>query len=193
MKAVLKFWFYMFNWNRIHDHLLLTTYEKQDRIEYFARRFGARTFVETGSYHGATSKHLADHVDKVITIEIDPAAAAVATQNCAEKPNITVHCGSSEEVLPQALKDVSGPTLFWLDAHYQVGMLKGSSHCPLFQELKTIFQNPQIEPIILIDDARKFIWANGWPSLMSVQRFVDKHGYGFRVSGDMICVGKFGM
>jgi len=193
MKSLIKFWFYVFNWNRIHDSLLLTPYEKRDRIVYFAKRHGATTFVETGSYHGDTSKQLADHVDKVITIEIDPENAAEATINCAEKPNVRVCCGPSEDILPDALKGVSGKVLFWLDAHYQVSMVKGQSVCPLFKELEIVLSNPAIDALILIDDARKFIWANGWPSLSAIRNFVGKCGYSFRVSDDMICIGHFSM
>lgn len=193
MKSFAKYWFYMLGWNRAHDHFLLTPFEKRDRIKYFADRTGAETFVETGSFHGDTSKFLAGSVGRVITIEIDPANAAVAVENCAATPNVTVYCGPSEDVLPLALKGVSGNVLFWLDAHYQTSMTRGRSVCPLFTELETIFATPNINPTILIDDARKFLWINGWPSLTQVQRFVEARGYGFRVSHDMISVGKFSM
>jgi len=193
MKSLLKFLFYFFNWNRIHDSLLLTPFEKRDRIRYFAKSIGAVNFVETGSYHGDTSKALADIVNHVVTIEIDPSNAALATHNCAGVPNVKVHCGPSEDILPIAIRGLVGPTLFWLDAHYQTGMTKGSKKCPLFAELQIIFDKPEVDPTILIDDARKFIWINGWPSLSSVRLFAEKNGYSFRVSHDMICLGKFSM
>lgn len=193
MKSILKFWFYLFNWNRIHDSILLVPFEKRDRIKYFAKSIGAINFVETGSYHGDTSKALAEVVDHVVTIEIDPSNAAQAEANCKNFKNVTVFCGPSEDVLPRALDGLTGPTLFWLDAHYQIGMTKGASSCPLFLELKTIFEKPEISPTILIDDARKFLWVNGWPSLRAVQRFAESHGYSFRVSHDMICLGRFSM
>lgn len=193
IKAAAKLVFHAVNWARIHDNLLLTPYEKRDRVEYFARRFGARNFVETGSYHGDTSKHVAPLVEQVLTIEIDARNAEVARSNLSEHHHAMVLCGASESVLPGALAKISGKTLFWLDAHYQVGMTRGRTDCPLFQELDTIFSNAQIEPLILIDDARKFIWVNGWPSLASVRRYVEARGYSFRVSDDMICVGRFSM
>jgi hypothetical protein len=193
MKAILKFWFYFFNWNRVHEYLLLTPYEKRDRIKYFAERMGAKTFVETGSYHGDTSKYLATVVDRVVTIEIDPKCAEVAKQNCSLFPNITVYCGSSEDILPRVLAEVSGPTLFWLDSHSQLGLFRGKAKCPVLQELDIIASFKAIEPIIMIDDARKFIWVNGWPSLSSLRRLADRHGYDFRIAHDMICIGRFEM
>lgn len=193
MKSFIKFWFYLINWTRISDSVLLVPFEKRDRIRYFAKSIGAVNFVETGSYHGDTSKALADLVENVVTMEIDPRNAEAAKSNCAPLKNVTVFCGPSEDVLPTALKGLSGPTLFWLDAHYQTGMTRGTSDCPLFKELRIIFDNPSIEPTILIDDARKFLWINGWPSLRSVQKFAEANRYSFRVSHDMICIGKFSM
>lgn len=193
MKSFLKFWFYLINWTRVHDSILLAPFEKRDRIIYFAKRTRAVNFVETGSYHGDTSKELAAIVDHVVTIEIDPTNAEVAKKNCAEFSNISVFCGPSENILAGLISELSGPTLFWLDAHYQIGMTKGKSACPLFAELDVIFKHPGITPTILVDDARKFLWINGWPSLASVRQFVEDRGYSFRVSHDMICIGKFSM
>ena len=138
---------------------------------------------------------MAPLVQNVISIEIDPANSAEALKRCAALKNVKILTGDSGQLLGDILPKLSGRAMFWLDAHYQVGMVRGRAKCPIFAELKSIFDAVNIEPVIIIDDARKFIWVNGWPSLTSIRRYIQKKApeVSFRVSNDMILIGKFEM
>jgi hypothetical protein len=195
MRSVLKLLAHAVNWARVHDHLLLMPFEKRDRLARIIENLHIGTVVETGTYLGETAAYLATRVRRVISIEIDEKNAAEARRRCAAHANVEILLGSSEKLLPDVLSQLSGPVLFWLDAHYQTGMTKGRRRCPLFDELAAILDAKQIEPTIVIDDARKFIWVNGWPSLASVKNYVLKKdpSLSFRISGDMICIGRFSM
>lgn len=195
MRSLAKFIFYVINWNRAHDHFLLLPFEKRDRLRLIARQFDPAVFVETGSFHGDTAIALSSVVPSVISLEIDPKNVVVARTNCADQSNIEIHEGSSEVLLPDILHRLHGRVMFWLDAHYQKNMLLGAHRCPLFDELDAILSCKQLEPLIVVDDARKFIWANGWPSLNSIRKFVSKRrsDFDFRVSHDMIHIGRFEM
>jgi hypothetical protein len=195
VRALIKGFFYLVNRCQLTDHLLQLPFEKRDRLANIVRATGAVNFVETGTFHGETTRHIAPLVSKVYSMEIDAAAARVARQNCAAFPNVRIIEEPSEIALSTVLREMSGVTLFWLDAHYQLGMTRGKQRCPLFNELDAIFAATHIEPVIMIDDARKFLGVNGWPSLASIQRYVARHapGLSLRVSQDMIAIGRFSM
>jgi hypothetical protein len=131
----------------------------------------------------------------VISIEIDTRNSEIARQNCSALPNVQIQVGRSEELLQSVVRPLRGSVLFWLDAHYQTGMVRGKRRCPLSDELNAILAADNIDPIIIIDDARKFIWVNGWPSLRSIKAFVvtRRSDLSFRISNDVICIGPFSM
>jgi hypothetical protein len=195
MKRLLKSIFFLFSWIRMSDSFLLLPFEKRSRLAAIACHFGADTFVETGSYHGETSSFMAGVVKQVYSIEVDPKNAEVARQNCTIHPNVQILTGPSERVLPTVIDKLEGRVLFFLDAHYQTGMLRGKTKCPLFDELESILSKQHLDCVILIDDARKYIWINGWPSLASIEKLVARLSVGMsmRISHDMICIGHFSM
>lgn len=186
---------HLYNWTRVQDDILLLPFEKRERLANIAKHFQVSAFVETGSYRGETAVFMSQFVSVVISVEIDPLNSEFARQACAGLANVKIHTGRSEDILPSIIESLNGAVLFWLDAHYQTGMIMGRRRCPIFDELAAILARRQIEPIIVIDDARKFIWVNGWPSLNSIKKFVmaKRNDLSFRISSDMICIGKFSM
>lgn len=195
MRTFIKFFAHLINFTLIQDDVLLPPFEKRARLASVAKHFEPTAFVETGSYHGETAAFMASFVPKVISIEIDPKNSEIAACRCAGSSKVRILQGSSETVLPEIVKSLNGRVMFWLDAHYQTGMIRGKRRCPLFDELSIIFAATNIDPIIVVDDARKFIWVNGWPSLRSIKAFVQnkRNDLSFRVSNDMIFIGRFSM
>lgn len=107
--------------------------------------------IETGTFRGATTRHLSQWAERVDTIEVVPtnqALAIEATRNC---PNVTHHLGSSDVVLEDILKAYkrkgARPNLFcFLDAHWE-------AHNPLLNEL-AVLARYNWKPVILIHDFR---------------------------------------
>ena len=117
-------------------------------------------FIETGTYEGETTAcAMKAGYKKVHTIEVNRRLAAAAKAKFAGTI-VTVHCGSSPDILPFVC-DPTAATTFWLDAHYQGGpkdeMDIRYGECPVIQELDVILSVPwEKKPYILIDDAHIF-------------------------------------
>jgi len=144
---------------------------------------GIQTFIETGTYKGATAVWAAEHFARVITIEGYRKRFDGATRQYAGQfPNIHFFYGDSRHVLSRVLGEVDEPALFWLDAHW-CGEGATDAHdigdeCPLVEELTAINNHAfAAQHAILIDDARLFIQPppyphdpKQWPSLAEVEK-----------------------
>ena len=122
----------------------------------FKEKGQLRNFIETGTYKGGSSFWAAQHFDKVYTIEIDPAISKETSsrQDCPK--NIQFYIGNSKDVLPELVKEIKAPSLFWLDGHWcNISEIGKELECPLIDEIKALkdFGNS----VILIDDARAFL------------------------------------
>lgn len=110
-------------------------------------KYNIQTAIETGTCFGSTTKFLANHFKKVISIEINKQFLDIARSLIGPLENVTTHCGASEELLDTILDDeilLKGNMLFFLDAHWE-------SHCPLQDELKIIAKH-KLRPVIAIHD-----------------------------------------
>ena len=97
------------------------------------------TWVETGTYKGETTRFLAGFGRQVHTIEPEGNLYSAAVSSLAHLPNVEVHFGTSEELLPQILARVSENCNFWLDGHYSGDQtFKGKVEFPLSEELSSI-------------------------------------------------------
>lgn len=149
-------------------------------------------FIETGTYQGDTTRAAVDAgFRSVHTIEVCGRHVARARQRFATEPRVTVHCGSSPDVLPSVC-DPDRATTFFLDGHYQGGELDEIDprlgQCPLLMELDIINAVPWIvKPYIVIDDAFVFSASTSrmafvnldprqWPTLAEVMaKLVDNY------------------
>jgi len=135
---------------------------KRNILIDYARRFGPKTFIETGTYKGDTVKAmLQSHCFDIIhTIDIYVDRVDKAERRFASFPQVYCWQGDSAIVLPELLADLVEPALFWLDAHHsgkQIARKKGLIETPLVAELTAILQHGwAAEHVILIDDARYF-------------------------------------
>jgi hypothetical protein len=118
--------------------------------------FGADTFVETGTFHGGTSRWASEHFAKVTTIEGARAIHEAAVEKHKGVPNIDFRFGRTVERLPEVVDGLRGPAVFWLDAHWSGGETAGvEQECPTLEEIAIIRRSPY-EHVILVDDARLF-------------------------------------
>jgi len=126
-------------------------------IQEHAAKNGHRTFIETGTHHGCTIGRVKDHFEEIYSIEIGESLH----RECAEKyrydPHIKVFLGNSATVLPELLKTIDKPCIFWLDAHHSAGDTCGAEvDIPIWDEIKAIREHRVKDHIMLIDDMRGF-------------------------------------
>ncbi len=130
------------------------------------------TWVETGTYRGDTAAILADHANRVITIEPSKDLFSAAKRRFASTANVEVIHGLSEEVFPLLIPTLKGEVNFWLDGHFSTGVThQGPKDTPIEEELACIEQHIGnfTKLAVLVDDVRCFnpTLANcgGYPEL----------------------------
>lgn len=125
------------------------------------------------------------------TVELDPELFATAEKRFSSTPHIRVWHGDSSEVLARLLMETSDPVLFWLDAHYSGGITSmGAEETPIGREVRLILDWWKPGSVIMIDDARLFTGANGYPTLSDLKTLVLSRLTGaiFEVEDDIIRV-----
>jgi len=91
--------------------------------------------------------------------------------------------------LPEILSSLKKPCLFWLDAHYSAdSTIKGDVETPIAEELKAILHHSVQNHVILIDDARRFIGKNDYPTIKWLKDYVLKYrpDWSFEIENDII-------
>ena len=162
---------------------------KQLVVKKYARKYHLDFFIETGTYVGAMVSAVKKTFKKIISIEFDKNLAEMAKNNFRQDKNITILEGDSGKLMPEVLKSLGEPALFWLDGHY-VGESTGKSdlNTPIMKELETIFNHPIKGHVVLIDDARLFDGKNDYPDIFYLRRFITekKPMATFQVKNDII-------
>jgi hypothetical protein len=169
---------------------------KQSVLLDYARRFGCKTLIETGTCEGGTVDALAGEFDRIVSIELDSLLAKRAQEKFAALPHITILQGDSGMLLPGLLAALDSPALFWLDAHYSgsydngqeiIHTAKGETDTPLAQEVGTILSHYRFAHVILIDDARE-LGKGDYPSLAELRKKVrtSRVSMDFRVEKDIL-------
>jgi len=162
---------------RILDRLFPARLVHREHAEWAARAFAApspphvkratilrlglpeATWVETGTFLGDTTALLALCARRVHSIEPEPKLCARAKARFAGSPNVEIHGGLSEEILPILLARLEGDVCFWLDGHYSAGVtFKGPKDTPIAEELAAIeAAAPRLgRLVVLVDDVRCF-------------------------------------
>jgi hypothetical protein len=134
---------------------------KQRTVVEYARKFGLRTLVETGTYYGEMVAAVKNHFDRVFSIEFDPALAQRAKGRFERDPRIRILEGDSAVVLPELLKSLAAPALFWLDAGYWGWDQLQRDPGRLSIEVEAILSHSVKGHVILMDDARMLNGQNG--------------------------------
>jgi len=81
-----------------------------------ARLNGCTVFVETGTFHGSTTRWAADHFNTVHTIERAEELFRLHSGELARIEGVTPHLGDSRDILPDIIKELGDRmTMYWLD------------------------------------------------------------------------------
>jgi hypothetical protein len=141
---------------------------KQRTVMDYGERFGLRTLVETGTYRGEMVAAMKSRFERIFSIEQDPALAETAARKFARYPHIQIMRGDSHLILPELVKSLAAPALFWLDAgYYGWAGIHGDTR-RLGVELGAILGQRELGHVILMDDARGLNGENGAPALAGV-------------------------
>ena len=155
-----------------------------------------RNFVETGTFQGDSLRWASQNFRQVWTVEIDAKYQEQAKANVGPLPNVEFVLGNSAEELGRICAGLTGPALFWLDAHAGAGYFGVADNCPLLAELEACLARTTANHCILIDDARAFVAPppppfdhRKWPSLDQVIAVVLRRGgYHVAVISDVMAV-----
>jgi len=129
---------------------------KAQTIRGYARQYGLRCLVETGTYRGNMIATLKRDFDQIYSIELSPELHAAARRRFAGDSRINLICGDSGAELPRIAQRLTGSALFWLDAHYSGGdTAQGAEGNPIMKEIACILTNSGAH-VILVDDMRLF-------------------------------------
>lgn len=128
---------------------------KKEVLEKYPNKY----FVETGTHIGNSVQLALDcEFEKIITMEINPEKVEHAKTRFAkeiEDGKVTIFCGDTVDIFPEAIQSLDAPATFWLDAHWDDGP-KGEYLCPLPIELEALLNHSIKEHTLLIDDRRLF-------------------------------------
>ena len=138
------------------------------------------TFVETGTFEGASVQAARNLFKKIFTIELSADLHRAAVEKFKDDPAVDVLLGNSPEILQNLRPRLEEESvLYWLDAHWCVAdaaTVGKKSQCPLMQELDAIHTLNE-KSVILIDDARLFLSPplapheiSDWPDFDSIVR-----------------------
>ena len=166
---------------------------KQRTIKTFAQQYKIRVFIETGTYLGDMVAALSNDFDKIYSIELNEDLFKQAEKKFAGLEHITIVFGDSAQVMPEILRQIYVPCLFWINAHYSEGITAmGKKETPILEELRHICEHPINNHVVLIGDASLFIGKNDYPSMESIKGFINNRfpGYIFNVYDDIIRIYK---
>lgn len=146
---------------------------KQRVVKIYAKKYDIQTFIETGTYLGTMVNATKNIFPKIYTIELDKKLYERAKNKFKGISSIKVLFGDSALVLPNLLKEINKPALFWLDAHYSKGITsKGDKETPILEELTAILNHKIKNHVILIDDANAFTSKNDYPAKNHLKKFI---------------------
>jgi hypothetical protein len=145
--------------------------------------------IETGTYMGWSTEHVASFFEKVFSIERSEEIYKTTSERLSYLTNIVCINGHSLDVMTNELQsiieDPNHKMVWWLDSHWSGGITAGEDdECPLLKELDIIFKYRE-DDIILIDDARLFLHPpppphkpEHWPTILDIKgKMVGDYGY----------------
>jgi hypothetical protein len=141
---------------------------KQRIVRDFGLKYGLKTLVETGTYHGEMVSAMKAKFTAIYSIEQDPELAQKARSKFAGYPHIHILQGDSQKILPELVSSLTQRALFWLDAGYYGWAGAQGDTQRLSVELDAILSHREMGHIILMDDARGLNGMNGAPTLAGV-------------------------
>lgn len=160
---------------------------KRRILKTYAGRYGLDTMVETGTYLGDMVAGVRGDFRSIMTIELDDALFERAKRRFAGDSNVHLYKGDSGKVLKEIVSELRGPALFWLDAHHSGGITAhGDQATPVLEELDHVLASGEPRHVVLIDDARDFNGAGGYPTVDDLRRQIGTRPLSLEVKDDVI-------
>ncbi len=147
-------------------------------LREYARHYGLRSLIETGSYDGKNLLLLASAFEEIHSIELSQEYFDLCVRKTANCPWIFMWQGDSAEVLPDVLQQVPEPALVYLDAHYMgEGTALGPDYTPIDAELRAI--SGRVGDVVIVDDVEEFETNPEYPGarwiVEATARYLPKH------------------
>ena len=150
---------------------------KQGTLLEYAKEYSLNVLVETGTYYGAMVEAMKNSFDQVYSIELDPYLYERARKRFRSAKNVRIVHGDSGTVLKTVVEGLNSSALFWLDAHYSVGVTaRGDKDSPILEELDIILSTRFDGNVIIVDDAHAFGDDPAYPTLQELQQFLVARG-----------------
>jgi hypothetical protein len=163
------YWYWKLRGEPIRSPHLL----KQRTVRGYAQRYGLRVLVETGTYYGEMVAAMKNRFAEIYSVEFDSALACRAAKKFSRWPHIHILEGDSQKAVPELLKSIQQPALFWLDAgYYGWAGLQGDKQ-RLTSELEAVLRHPIRQHVILMDDARGLNGQNGSPTVEQLKQRIE--------------------
>jgi len=138
---------------------------KQRAVLEYARRYRLKTLVETGTYYGEMIAAVGKRFERLYSIELDPRLAKLAQRRFRGNTRVEIIEGDSQKVVPQLLKSIDEPCLWWLDAGYCGWTGEIGDPNRLGSEVKAILDDRRFVHVVLMDDADGVNGEGGSPTL----------------------------
>lgn len=160
---------------------------KREIIRGYARGYGLDVLVETGTYYADTVRGLRKDFRQIYSIELDERLHGMAVARCKRQANAVLLQGDSGERIVDVIARLTGPALFWLDAHYSAGeTARGDVDTPIHAELIAVLGDGRPH-VVLVDDMREFVNSvQDYPALEAVRRIAQDHDYTMSTALDVI-------
>jgi len=147
---------------------------KQRTLLIYAKRFGLKNLVETGTLHGDMVEAMKNDFDRIYSIELSTELYEEAKKRFKGEKQIELVHGDSGIELKNVINRINQPSLFWLDGHYSGGdTARGDKNTPVFEELGHILNTKDRGHVIIIDDARCFGADPSYPSIEELNEFIE--------------------
>lgn len=164
----------LFEWERTGKPAPSPHIIKQQTLLTYARSFGLKNLVETGTLYGDMVEAMKNDFDRIYSIELSTELYEEAKERFQKEENIELIHGDSGIELKNVIKKINQPTLFWLDGHYSGGVTaKGNNDTPIYEELNHILNAEDRDHVIIIDDARLFGSDSAYPSIEELNEFIE--------------------
>lgn len=163
------YWYWKLRGEPIRSPHLL----KQRTVRDYAQRYGLRVLVETGTYYGEMVAAMKNRFAEIYSVEFDSALARRAAKKFSRWPHVHILEGDSQIKVPELLKSLKEPALFWLDAgYYGWAGLQGDKQ-RLTSELEAVLSHTIQQHVILMDDARGLNGQNGAPTVPQLKQRIE--------------------
>ena len=163
---------------------LPTPIQKQEFLKEYALKYDLQVLVETGTCFGDTIEALKNDFKKIFSIELSEKLFIDANEKFKECLHIELIHGDSGAEIKKIILKLKTPALFWLDAHYSGGALRGKvsargeKNTPIIEELTHILASTIAGNVIVIDDARLFGTDPAYPTVEILKKIIiDMRGF----------------